>query len=159
MDAGVRQVRQAVIALAIVAATVGAIMLVRASTTVRVRLEDVRSSHIVNYHLGVGTCRPSFSDGSCPGVYVRLLPQIETPDDVSEDVVAARLGIELPGRVTVSAVCDGSRSGATQILYPTGTRYTYRVRTSPPFFQKTLTSRTMTSFVPDGRAACVPAGG
>ncbi|GAB3567720.1 hypothetical protein [Spelaeicoccus albus] len=151
--------RQVVVACLIVAAAVGAITFVRAATTVRVRLDNVQTRHVVNYHSGVGTCRPSTADGGCPGVFVRLLPQIETPDDVPEDVVAAKLGIELPGQVDVSAVCGSSGNGITEILYPTGTRYTYRVRTSPPFFRQAVTSRVMTSFVPDGRVECLPAAG
>lgn len=152
--------RQLVIACLIAVVAIGGVVFVRAATTVRVSVTDVSTRHIVNFQLGVGTCRPVQSDrNSCPGSFVSLLPQIETPDDVAEGVVAHQLGIGLPGRVTVSAVCGTGSYGGTVIVYPSGTRYSYRVRTSPPFFRGAVTSRVMTSFVPDGKVRCMPVAG
>lgn len=152
--------RQILLACLIVVVAIGGVVLVRAATTVHVSVTDVSTRHIVNFQLGVGTCRPDNSNGnSCAGNFVRLLPQIETPDDVAEDVVAEDLGIKLPGQVTILAKCGWDTHGATVILYPSGTKYTYRVRTSPPFFKKAVTSRVMTSFVPDGKVRCMPAAG
>lgn len=151
---------QLAIACLIVAAAVGGVALVRAATTARVDVIDVHTRQVVNFQLGVGTCHPDESaHNSCPGNFVRLLPQIETPDDVTEDVVAHELGIALPGQVTVTAVCGSGSYGGAVIVYPSGTRYSYRVRISPPFFRTAKTSRTMTAFVPDGNVQCMPTAG